>query len=166
MRHIDIPYFGIIDPFSVEEEYSGGLELRNVEVMLDLNFETQWISPDRLQAVKDVLDKITVIDDKNRQLLREQYMDPALHKVRYYLEFLQEKIWRSALEVLVDFSNQSTPPREQMLNSMHLVRAGFYPDLENGFAVFDYSIGYDYTEYVLTLSLNANGELQEITTEM
>lgn len=163
---MDIPHFGIIDPFSVEEEYSGGLELKNVDVLLNLNFEAQWISPDKLQAVKDLLDNIHAIDDKNRQYLREQYTNANNHTVRYYLEFLQENIWRSALETLVDFSNQSIPPREQMLHSMHLISVGFYPDKEDGFAVFDYCMGLDYTEYVLALNLSEQGELQEMTMEL
>jgi hypothetical protein len=166
MRHIDVPYFGIIDPFSVEEEYVGELGLRDVAVMLNLNFEAHWISPDKLHAVTDLLNNVAAIDDRNRQHLCKQYMKADSNTVRYYLEFMQEKIWRSALELLVDFSDQSIPPREQLLHKMHLTSVGFYPDKQDGFAVFDYSIGYDYTEYFLALNLNEEGALQEITMEL
>ncbi len=166
MRHIDVPYFGIIDPFSVEEEYPGELELRDVNVLLHLNFDSHWISPDKLRAVKDLLDNVVAIDNRNRQLLQEQYTHADGHTLRYYLEFMQEKIWRTELEQLVDFSNGSIPPREQLLHRLHLISAGFYPDREDGFAVFDYSIGRDYTRYVLALYLSEEGTLQEMTIEL
>jgi hypothetical protein len=166
MPKIDIPHFGSIDPFSVEEEYNESFQFRGKEVLLDLHFEAQWISPDKLKTVKDMLDDLVFIEAKNRQRLRRDFGATSDNTVKYYLEFLQEKIWRSALEELVDFTNGSITPVEQLFASLHLVRIGFYPDNEDVFSVFDYSIGDDYTEYVIAMNCTQAGELQMMTMEL
>lgn len=166
MRKIDIPYIGTIDPFNVEEEYTGSFQFRGEEVLLDLNFEAQWIRPDKLETVKYMLDKLIFVDANNRQRLCREFWDPCNNTLKYYFEYLQEKVWRSALEKLVNFNNRSLTPGEQLLMNLHLVRIGFYPDNADVFAVFDYSIGHDYTEYVVAMSRTQQGELQEMTMEM
>lgn len=167
---INIPYFNPIDPFNLddEEEHIGELILRGKEVLLDINIESNrsWIEPYKLEAVKNIMGRIVSMDAGNRQRLHKEYIDPGGTMVRYYLQYHLEKIWRKALERLVDFDNKEISPIDQLFRCLHLVRVGFYPENEDVFAIFDYCIDIDYTEYVIVINYNLQGNLQEMTMEL
>ncbi len=168
MPKINIPYFTPIDPFNLEEddEHIGELILRGKEVMLDINIEAHWIEPYRLEAVKKMMGRLVSIDAGNRQRLYEEYIDPNGTMVRYYLQYHLEKIWRKALEQLIDFSNKEISPIDQLFKCLHLVRVGFYPLNEDVFATFDYCLDINATEYMIVLNFNLEGNLQEMTMEL
>ena len=52
-----------------------------------------------------------------------------------------------------------------LLKKLHLVRVGLYPDSEEQFAIFDYSIGKDLTNYLVVINTDENGNLDYMTME-
>jgi hypothetical protein len=52
-----------------------------------------------------------------------------------------------------------------MLSKLHLVRVGLYPDSEDEFAIFDYSIGQELTQYLVVINTNEDGEIDYMTME-
>jgi hypothetical protein len=165
---IHIPYFDPIDPFDIDEEkdYTGQLILRGKEVLLDINIEGSWISPDKLEAVKKIMGRLVSMDAENRQQLYNEYYGRTGTMVRYYLQYHLENIWRKALEKLIDFNNKEIAPIDQLFKCLHLVRVGFYPENEDTFAIFDYCIDVDYTEYVIVINFDLQGKMQEMIMEL
>jgi hypothetical protein len=164
---IHIPYFyRSIDPFNLEEEYEGSLMLRGKEVLLYLDVEGAWVEPYRLEAVKKMMSRLVSMDAENRLRLRNEYIDPGGTMVRYYLQYHLEKVWRRTLEKIIDFSNKEITPIDQLFRCLHLVRITFHPENEDVFAIFDYCIDIDCTEYVIVLNFNLQGNLQEMTMEL
>ena len=52
-----------------------------------------------------------------------------------------------------------------MRKLLHLNRIGFYPHDAQHYAVFDYTLGEEYTDYLLVVVLNDAGEIEYITME-
>jgi len=162
---VNIPYFLPVRPYCLEDQYTGGLELRGEDVMLDLNFERDWIEIHKLEPVKTMVGRIVSMDEKNRASLHKEYTDPDGTIVRYYLQHLLEKVWRPILEKRIDFHNKAITPIEQLLKGLRLERAGFYPENEDVFAVFDYCVEPHYSGSVIAMHFNSKGKLQEILME-
>ena len=51
------------------------------------------------------------------------------------------------------------------MNSLRLVRVGLFPDSEDRFAIFDYSIGRNLTQYLVVINTDENGNLDYMTME-
>ena len=52
-----------------------------------------------------------------------------------------------------------------LLKKLHLVRVGLYPDSKDQFAIFDYSIGKELTNYLVVINTDENGNLEYMTME-
>lgn len=165
MITVNIPYFIPIRPYCLEDQYTGGLELRGENVMLDINFERDWIEMYKLEPLKKMVGRIVRMDEKSRAALYKEFTDPNGAIVRYYLQHLLEKVWRPTLEKHIDFHNKTTSPIDQLFNGLRLERAGFYPEDEDVFAVFDYCVEPHYSGSVIAMHFNTQGKLQEILME-
>lgn len=165
MSKIELPYFGYIDPFDLQPDYMRNMYHRGIKVGLDLNFENEWITPDKLFAVKKMLGSLVSLDLRNRQYLEADFRDEE-GTVRYYLEFFLKNTWKGSLVKLINYENKEIAPIDQLLKKIHLIRVGFYPENEDVYAVFDYSVGLKYTEYVLAVNLNELGKVEVLTMEL
>lgn len=165
MITVNIPYFRPITPFCLEQEYTGGLDLRGEEVMLYLNFECDWIELHKLDPVKKMVGGIVTMDEKNRASLYKEYTDPDGAIVRYYLEHLLENVWRPTLEKRIDFHNKTIMPIDQLFKCLRLERVEFNPESEEGFAVFDYCVEPYFSESVIAMHFNQQGQLLEVLME-
>ena len=165
MITVSIPYFRPITPNCLDEEYTGGVELRGETVMLDLNFERDWIELHKLDPVKKMVGRLITMDEKNRAYLYKEFTDPDGAIVRYYLQHLLEHVWRPTLEKRIDFHNKTITPIDQLFKCLHLERVGFYPEKEEIIAVFDYCVDPRYSESVIAMHFNQRGELIEILME-
>ena len=158
MSTYTLPHFGELDLDSLEEYYDTDIEFGGHEVQLDLNFENTSIDPARLEIVKQFIDNLTAYDANNRLAMEKDFEEGDT--VISYLEHHQEE-----LATLVESEDTPDEPKKQMLSKLHLVRAGFYPDSEDQFAIFDYSIGKELTQYLVVLFTNEKGELDYMTME-
>jgi len=51
------------------------------------------------------------------------------------------------------------------LTKLKLIRVGLYPTSEDNFAIFDYSIGEEITDYLVVINTDENGQLDYMTME-
>ncbi|MBO9205240.1 MULTISPECIES: DUF2004 domain-containing protein [Niastella] len=161
-----LPHFGEIDPAALEEYYGAVVEFNGREIDLDLNFDNKSIDVARLEKVKQFLDNLASYDLKNKQYIdqdfaNEEDCDTIVTYVEHHLGEMEEE----ELAALIDFGNASVDPERQFINALHLVRVGFYPDSQDTFVVFDYSIGRELTDYLVVINTNENGELDHISME-
>ena len=98
--------------------------------------------------------------------MEQDYADQNADTAKTYVDHHLTEFSEEELASLVDFSNSSITPEKQLINALRLVRVGFYPDEgEDQVAVFDYSLGYDVTNYLIVIFINEKGELDHITME-
>lgn len=166
MNKYNLPHFEPIDPASPLEYYSAQIEFNNNEVELDLNFWGEAIEPKRLDLVKNILDNLKEFDSKNRKYIEQDYANEGADTVKTYIDHHLTELPEEDLAGYIDFNNNSITPEQQLINALQLVRVGFYPDEgEDQIAVFDYSLGYDVTNYLIVIFINTNGELDHLTME-
>jgi len=165
MSKFEVPYFGQLNLESLKEYYSTETKFNNIEIQLDLNFENKAIESATMTAVKNILENIAKLDQQNKVYINNDYNDEDGDTVRFYLEHHLEEVDKQELSTLIDFNNKIISPEEQLLAKLHLVRVGFYPDSDEIFAVFDYSLGGNFTNYLVVVNIDRGGELDYMTIE-
>lgn len=166
MSQYILPYFKPVELKKPQEYNSTQIEFNNHEVDLDLNFWGEPIEARRLDIVKNILDNLKDFDKKNLLYIEQDYADQNADTAKTYVDHHLTELSEEELAAVVDFSNSSTTPEKQLINALRLVRVGFYPDEgEDQVAVFDYSLGYDVTNYLIVIFINEKGELDHITME-
>ena len=118
-----------------------------------------------MNSVKKIIDNITRLDKQNKVYIDNDFNDEDGDTVRFYLEHHLEEVDKEELSTLIDFDDKSTEPEKQLLDKLRLVRIGLYPDNDENFAVFDYSLGESFTNYLVVINLNIKGKLDYMTME-
>ena len=165
MADYALPHFGKLDPKNLEEYYDVDIDFDGQQIQIDLNFENNSINTKRLDIVKQFIDSISEFDKKNKKYIENDYADEDCDTVRTYVDHHLEEIGKDELSGLVDFANDSISPAMQLMKSLRLVRVGLYPDSEDKFAIFDYSIGQELTQYLVVINTNEKGKLDYMTME-
>jgi len=165
MATITIPHFGPLDPTSLDEYYDTEIDYNGKQIQIDLNFGSKTIDPKRLETVKAFIDNIRVHDINNKKYIDNDYNDNDGDTVKFYLEHHLEELGENELAALIDLNSKSTEHQKQLKNKLHLVRVGIYPEGEDQFATFDYSIGQDITNYLIVIDTDENGNLVYMTME-
>lgn len=165
MPNFKLPHFGFIDPSSLEEYYDVEIPFNDSEIQIDLNFEQKIIDQQRLETLKQFIENIRIHDINNKKHIEADYKDEDGDTVRSYLEHHLEELGRDELAGLIDLNSKSSEHEKQLLKKLHLVRVGLYPDSADHFAIFDYSIGQEMTNYLVVIFTDENGNLDYMTME-
>ncbi|MEO6488423.1 MAG: DUF2004 domain-containing protein [Ferruginibacter sp.] len=164
MATIKIPYIGTIDSSSVEEYYYAVMSLNNIEVQIDLNFEAITIDVKRLEIVKHFIENIRIHDLNNKKYLHQDFNkhdEPTSTYIGHHLE----ELGTDDLHDLVGSSSKTSDHPKLLLNKLYLMRVGLYPESETEFAVFDYSVGKELTNYVVAINTDDNGNISSLAME-
>ena len=165
MPNIKLPHFGSLDPTSLDEYYDIDIDFNGHEIQIDLNFESKTIAPERLDTVKQFIDNIRIHDLNNKKHLQNDLDDEDADTVRTYLQHHLEELGTDDLSELIGPNARSGERSKLLLKKLHLVRVGLYPDSTDQFAIFDYSIGKDLTQYLVVIFTDENGNLDYMTME-
>ncbi len=165
MATIKFPYFGNLDSESLEEYYDADIDFNNSEIQIDLNFDNKSIDIKRLEIVKQFIDNIRIHDLNNKKYIQKDFDDEDGDTVRFYVENHLEELASDDLDNLIGANTKSADQPARLLNKLHLVRVGLYPDSEDQFAVFDYSIGKELTNYLIVINTDENDNLDYMTME-
>lgn len=160
-----LPFFGEIQPSDLLENYEIEIDFKGRKIELDLNFENEKIKISKLERIKKNLENIEKFDLQNQKYLLEDYNDVEGENVKFYLEHHLEEVGKEALATLINFENTENIPEKQLLSKLKLIRIGFYPDDEEDFAVFDYSIGTEITNYIIAIHTDDEGNLEYMSME-
>lgn len=165
MTTFSLPHFGELDYTQLEEYYDVDITYHGQEVQLDLIFDGERIDPERLNIVKQFIINIAELDRKNKQYIKQDYTDRNCDTVRNYLEHHLEELDEDELAGLINAEDPKTNPQIQLMNALKLVRMGLHPHSEEQFAIFDYSIGQDLTQYMVVIITDQEGNLDYMTIE-
>ena len=160
-----LPHFEPINIDALDEYYDTEMMLNDKAIQIDLNFENKSIAPEKMDQVKNILAQLLQLDQQNKTYIANDFEDEDGDTVRTYVEHHLEEIGRDELAAFIDFNNANLTPEQQCMHHLHLVRLGLYPDSEDYFATFDYSLGKDLTDYLVVINIDAEGQLQYLTME-
>jgi hypothetical protein len=165
MPLISLPPFGDLNTDALPETADGVFHYDDSDIALDINFEDSTIDQERLQAVGNLLENLADYDQRNKKYLSDDFTNESKETVRTYVAHHLKSLDRDDLAVLVDRDDKEHSPEEQMVHRLRLVRIGFFPDHPEGFAIFDYTIGSDWTDYLVVVYTNEAGELENMSME-
>ena len=165
MANIKLPHFGTLDPTDLEAYYDIDIDFNNTEIQIDLNFVSKTIDVARLETVNRFIENIRIHDLNNKKYIEKDFNDPKGDTVRAYLEHHLEDLATDDLVDLIGSDVKSADKNKLLLKKLHLVRVGLYPDSEDQFAIFDYSIGRELTQYLVVINTDENGNLDYLTME-
>jgi hypothetical protein len=165
MAEYTLPHFGNLSTENLEEDYDVDIEFNGNQIQIDLNFETKTIDTLTMDKVKNFIENVDKFDKLNKTYILNDYNDEDGDTVKFYLEHHLEEVGKDKLSTLINFDDTTTEPEQQLLTKLKLVRVGLYPHDEENFAIFDYSIGEEITNYLVVIYTNENGELDYMTME-
>lgn len=160
-----LPHFGQLDSENINEYYDCEINFNNTNVAIDLNFGDTKIDIGRLEIAKKFLEQMADYDFKNKKYIEQDYKDDDCDTVREYIDHHLEELGEDELSELIDQKNKKISQGDQLVKKLHLVRMGLYPDSDDQFAIFDYSIGPEITQYLVVLFVDEFGNLDYITME-
>jgi hypothetical protein len=164
-----MPYFGELDLTSLDDCYDTEIELEGRLIRLDLNFEHESIAAERMDMANKLLENLAKTNAANLAVIETgleveaDFEGPGV--VRTYIEHHLKVVDEKQLVKVIDWKNSNSSPAQQLRSKLLLVRVGLHPENTNDFAVFDYSIGEDITQYLIVMNLNERGELHHMTME-
>jgi hypothetical protein len=150
---------------ALEDYYDFEVEYEGRKIYTDLNFETKSIAVARMDMVRNILVNLHTFDAQNRVSIQQNYEGADDDSALFYVEHHMATLDKDEQESLIDFSNEAIAPELQLLSKLHLVRIAFYPDSEDYFVTFDYSLGEKYTDTLLVVNTDAQGVVDFITVE-
>jgi len=148
-----LPGFGVLNLNELVPEYNAGVLINGHPISLDLYFETTTITKEKLSLVKKILHHLS----EYRQLTHGALLADAKDEdgiTREYLEFHIEEFAENELKQLLEKVTSERKRRKKVFKLLRLTRIGFYPDEEQNYAVFDYTIGDELTDYLLVVGVN------------
>jgi hypothetical protein len=163
MANFKLPHFGVLNPAALEEYYDVDIDFNNKQIQVDLNFENKTIDVERLEMVKRFIENIRIHDLNNKKHIEADFADEDGDTVREYLEHHIEELATDELNQLIGFNTKTVDQPKLLLKKLYLTRVGLYPDSKEQFAIFDYTIGRELTDYLVVINTDENGNLDYMT---
>jgi hypothetical protein len=165
MANFKLPHFGVLNPAALEEYYDVDIDFNNKQIQVDLNFENKTIDVERLEMVQRFIENIRIHDLNNKKHIEADFADEDGDTVREYLEHHIEELATDELNQLIGFNTKTVDQPKLLLKKLYLTRVGLYPDSKEQFAIFDYTIGRELTDYLVVINTDENGNLDYMTME-
>jgi len=165
MAAYTLPHFGNLQIDNLEEYYDFEMEFNGNKITVDLNFDTKTIDVLTMDKIKNVIENIDTFDKVNKTYIQDDYNDEEGDTVKFYLEHHLEEFSKEELATLINFDDTTTDLKQQLLTKLKLIRVGLYVESEANSAIFDYSFGYEITNYLVVINTDINGELDYLSME-
>ena len=158
-----LPYFEDLDLTDLEDYYEAEMPFGNDEIDLDLNFEATEIEEDKLVKVKTFLDEIKAVVKVAEQGIRDDFATGT--DVKEFIAFHIDEVEKHELDKLVMKADKKLSIEEQLLSVLKIRRIGFYPEEDEIFAILDFTLDEDLSDYLLVVNMNSKREVEYITME-
>lgn len=139
-------------------------------VAIDLWFEeNDHITMEQIAAVDQFLDNVASHMESIVSAIHQDVTQSENGgEVKEYLEWHLDELDSEALNILgIDTNWDKATQFKHLLSTLHLVRVGIYPTegISESYAVFDFTISREVTDYLIVVNTDKNGKIIEITTE-
>ncbi|MGL1885761.1 MAG: DUF2004 domain-containing protein [Reichenbachiella sp.] len=157
--------FDQIDLNNLEDFYETSIQIGDIKIRLDLNFETKSINLETIEKIEVFLAKLGNLEMKNHDYIRNDFTQ-EVSMTSDYLNFYADEFYEEELSKIIDLDNPTVNKPTLLLKKLKLIRIGIYPQASY-FATFDYSIYIDDEpcNQLLVVNINEDGSLDYITWE-
>lgn len=140
------------------------ININGDSIKMDLNFESEDPNQQEIETTNNFLEKLPIFLSKNSTAIVNDSKNEE-NTVNEYIAHHLEEISKQDLAKLIDLNNNSKSNEEKLLENLKVKRIGIYPQNPEQFAVFDYSIGEELTQYLVVIYTDKNGNITDISME-
>lgn len=166
MQNKELPHFGHIDISALQECYDAEMDWNGKTIRLDLNFEDTQMDEDMLDNIERFIKNIPSFAKQNMAYIQDNYEDEG-GQVKEYISFHAEELGDDFFAQL-KIDRHGANVEQQLLSKLSPVRVGIYPDGKYGvdcFAVFDYALNTDFSDELIVVNTDEDGNLDHISWE-
>ncbi len=160
---INLPYFNELDSDNLSDYYEVDVDIEQNKIQLDINFEETTISHDKLFVLKSYLEAPQAIINIAKEEIINDYSNGE--NVQEFLIFHIEELDQSDLDSLLKHTDKTLSLEEQILSVLKLKRIGFYPYEDDEFAILDFVLDENISQYILVVKMNNTKNVDHITME-
>lgn len=158
-----MPNFAELDINSLKEYYNVQIDFKGHKIEMDLNFIEKSIETDKLEVVKMFIDNLKMLNTVALDAIKEDFLTGG--PVKEYIEHHLEETSEKSLNPFVQKSAKPAAKENKMLAKFYLKHVGFYPQNEDQFAVFDFTIDQELTDYIIAVNFKEDGEIAYLSME-
>jgi hypothetical protein len=160
---IDLPFFNELNSDSLTDYYEATIDFEQATIQLDINFDETTIDPDKLLTVMNYLDELQAIIGIAKKGIFNDFENGE--DVKEFLTFHIEELDKSDLDSLLKHADKTLSLEQQILSILKLRRIGFYPDDDDEFAILDFVLDKEISQYILVVKINDSKTVDHITME-
>jgi len=150
---------------NLKDYYEKSILIDGNDIKLDLNFEAKETNNVELNLTNEFIAKLETYDKKNQTEFYNDFTNNAESTIKEYIEHHLDELNNEEVNSIIKDDNSSDSNDKKLLKSLKLKRIGIYPYDKENFAIFDYTISEELTQYLITVYLNSNGEIMDISME-
>lgn len=159
-------YFESVDFKNLNETYlTKSVVIDNEKVNVNLNFDKTKLSDEELTKLKSFLNQLSKTIKVNAIDLKKEFESSEENTVKEYISHHLAEIPKDELNKLIDSNNKIRSEEEKLFEKIKLTRIGIYPQDHEQYAIFDYTFGEKYTQYLLVIITDKDGKIIEIIIE-
>lgn len=164
MNQQNLLFFGDIDLEQVKSEYISSLNFDGSKIALNLNiFDDETVTPEIIKKANVFLENIDEIIRRVYKFLLDDYESEG-----ETYGYIQHHIDNLENEDIIQILGKHTPEiaqNDDLVAKLKLNRIAVFPEDDDEFAVFDFTIGSDYTDYVMAIYTDKDGNLIDLGIE-
>ncbi len=155
--------FGQID-ISNDDYWEAAVSYRGQDLSLDLNTDQRKVADAGVTQANLLLSNIQELDAKAREAISEEHLDTegdARLFHTHHHDCVDSEAWHREI-------GESKPPEDDwdgFLNQCRLKRIGIYIEDKDQFAILDYTLGEQLTDYTLSVVFDATGQARSVMME-
>jgi len=159
-------YFETLNFKNLTDSYiSKDINIDGNKISIDLNFENNQPTTKELKNLNQFLDKLSKTVETNDSRIKSEFKSPNENSVKDYITHHLSEISTDELQHLIDVKDKSKTDEVRLLEKLRLKRIGIYPQDNNQYSVFDYTIGEELTQYLIVILTDKEGKIIDITME-
>jgi hypothetical protein len=155
--------FGNIDIGNLEECYDSLLEVQGDNVEIDLNFDSESIEGSDLEHIKKFLSDIEIFAEKAFKAISDDFdLGDESETVKFYLHHHLKEFQTDTIKEVFGTTDID---KQVFFRNLKLYRVGLYPEDDESFAIFDIQLPRKYTNYLIAVTFDRDGEFVHIAME-
>ena len=145
-----LPFLGDLN-LNATKDLETEIKVDHDEISVDLNFDEDVVAEKQIKNVKIILDNIDKYVENAKQKIKSDFDNNGV--VKDYFDHHNEVVTE-----IKEINNDDN----EFLEKLNLTRIGFYPEDESHYAVFDFSIGREITDYIIVVRFDSKLNINSI----
>lgn len=165
-NNFSLKYFEKDNFTELKDEYiAKTIQINHNKINVDLNFDNKNPKIEELKLLNKFLVHLENTIIQNEIRLKNDFGSSEENNVKEYISTHLQEIPKNELSKLINENDKSKNNEQKIFEKLKLTRIGIYPQDKFQYGVFDYTIGENFTQYVISIRTDKEGKIEKITIE-